>query len=710
MPILAGKSVLVNAPTASGKTEAVLAPVIERYLMGREKTRNAIVDRELLLLRNDAASGAKNLERRRAGMIRELPDFDAIRAQFLTPKQPKKSSSDTNAEKLGPAILVIAPTKALCNDLYRRLMNPVKATGLTLAVRTGDTPSFHRENPPTILITTPESFDSLLSRQPQSFLALQTVVVDEIHLLSASGRGDQLQCLLERIRRMNHEHIAFCASSATVPEVERIAREFLGDNAVILSVADGSRSIEHEVYSFTTESDAAKIIENLLLESPVRKMIVFANARALVENLVLELRQKPKLASMVFAHHGSLSKDERLRTEKQFLEARHAVCVATSTLELGIDIGDVDRIVLVGPPADVSSLVQRIGRGNRKEKVAHVVCLATSEFDAKRFHHLVVCAQKDQFFPDPVRFRPTAIVQQAFSICLQNPNHWIAKNALYERLSDAAKRMYTADDCEHVLNEMVTHGYFRRVDRGKYVPEAKTQFLFERGYMHSMILDRGETDVIDVMTGRNLGSVMLKTKSRQAIEGGARPALTLGGKMHEVSYMRDKKLYVEPSKQGEQSKFNSQEPPRYSLKLAQSFAQFMLIPQDCLPFVPENNGYRVDHYLGTIGACFICDFLMHHGCQITNRSNSPFFVTVNTMPVIKKMPGAEQLRHFFEGFVINNMIRLAQMLQPGPWLGVVTEALVQRWITSSLDLDAYANRLADLPISLMPGEVSYDDI
>ena len=101
---------------------------------------------------------------------------------------------------------------------------------------------------------------------------------------------------------------------------------------------------------------------------------------------------------------------------------------------------------------------------------------------------------------------------------------------------------------------------------------------------------------------------------------------------------------------------------------------------------------------------------MHHGCQITNRSNSPFFVTVNTMPVIKKMPGAEQLRHFFEGFVMNNMIRLAQMLQPGPWLGVVTEALVQRWITSSLDLDAYANRLADLPISLMPGEVSYDDI
>lgn len=707
LPILAGKSVLVNAPTASGKTEAILAPVIERYLNERERVRNQILDREILKLRSQVDL-AKPLERRRAGQVRQLPDFDAIRAQLLAPKVPVPcADSEDRTNRVGPAILVVAPTKALCNDLYRRLLNPVQATGLSIAVRTGDAPSFHQDNPPTLLITTPESLDSLLSRQPQSFLSLQTVMIDEIHLMSSSGRGDQLQCLLTRIRRINKFPIAFCASSATVPEIERIARDFLGEGAITLTVTEGTRVIEQEVYHFENETEAATIIEDLLLQSPVRKMIVFANARALVENLVLALRQRAKLASMVFAHHGSLSKEERLRTEKKFLEAKHAVCVATSTLELGIDIGDVDRIVLVGPPADVSSLVQRIGRGNRKEKVAHVVCLAVSEFDAKRFHHLVLCAQKDEFFPDPVRFRPTTIVQQAFSICLQNPNRWIAKNALYERLSEAARVMYTAEDCEHVLDAMVKNGYLRRVDHGKYVPETKTQFLFDRGYMHSMILDRGETDVIDVMTGRNLGSVMLKNKSRQAIAEGARPALTLGGKTHEVSYMRDKKLYVEPSKQGDMSRFNSQEPPRYSLKLAQSFARYLNIPQDCLPFVLNPKGYRVDHFLGTIGAHFICDFLTHHGCTVVNRSNTPFFVTVNTLPVIKKMPDAEQLRHFFEGFVINNVVRLAQALQPGPWLGVVNEELTQRWLVSSLDLTAYAERLANLPI-FVTNEVEYD--
>ncbi len=698
MPILSGKSVLVIAPTAAGKTEAVMAPVLERLLRDREKTRFAIADRE----RHTALSLLEQQTLPRPATGTYLP-----RRSNLAEIKPAKPQQLTY---IGPSILVVAPTKALCNDLLRRLAGPVAATGLSIAVRTGDAPNFNKEKPPVILITTPESLDSLLSRQPQSFLSLNTIVVDEIHLLSASGRGDQLQCLLARLRRMNQNHIACCASSATVPEVDRIAHDFLGDDAITLSISEGARDIAHEVYSIVSEEDAANIIETFLLESPTRKMIVFANARALVENLVLALKQRPKLASIVFAHHGSLSKEERLRTEKQFLEARHAVCVATSTLELGIDIGDVDRIVLVGPPADVSSLVQRIGRGNRKEKTAHVICLSTSAFDAKRFQHLVLCAKKDHYFPDPVAFRPTTIIQQALSICLQNPSHWVGKNALYERLSDSARRMYTLGDCEHILDALVEKGYLRRVERGKYVPESKTQFLFDRGYMHSMILDRGETEVIDVMTGRNLGSIMLRNTSKQAIEHGSRPALTLAGKTHAVSYMRDKKLFVEPSQRIDQAGFNSQEPPRYSLRLAQDFARYLNIPRDVLSIVPEEKGYRVDHYLGTVGACFISDFLTHNGCQIINRSHSPFFISINSMPLVKTMPDADQLKHFFEGYVLNNLSTIARLLQPGPWLGVVSEDLVQRWIVSSLDLDAYAKRLANLPIRLMPGEVNYDDI
>ncbi len=722
LPILAGKSVLVNAPTASGKTEAVLAPTVERYLQNRELRRYAITERpKIESLPLDRAP-----HRRRAGQ--KLPEMTQEQVQqMLFGEQRVKQIRVENQTMPGPAILVVVPTKALCNDLFRRLQRPIRAVGLTISVRTGDKPVFDRETPPEILITTPESLDSLLSRQTRSFTSLESIVIDEIHLLSASGRGDQLQCLLTRLRKLNKHPIACCASSATVPELDRIAKEFLGNDAITLSVATGTRNIVHEIYRVYSEYDAANLIEKEMNASPDRKMIVFANTRALVENLVITLKQKPRLSSIVFAHHGSLSKESREKTEKDFLESKHGVCVATSTLELGIDIGDVDLIVLVGPPSDVTSFAQRIGRGNRKQDTTHVVCLAGSDFDARRFEHLIQCAQNDRYFPDPVRIRPTTIVQQAFSLCLQKrtsssetndgTNGWIAKNALYERLSEATQAFYSVSDCEAILNAMVDKGYLRRVSNGKYVPDGKTDFLFDRGYMHSMIEDRGETAIIDATTGRNLGSIRLKQKSMLDIATGVHTSLTIGGKTHDATKFSDGKLYVQASNGSGEASFNCQDAPRYSLRLAQDFAHFMHIPVDCLPLVPSTTGgYRVDHYLGTIGACFMRDFLVHQGCRVSDgdragdAGNASFYLYINARPMLEMMPNEDQLKHFFRGYIMNNTDKLLRKLQPGPWVNMIPEEIMQRWMTSSINIDAYAKRLARLPIKLMPEGVNYDDM
>ncbi|MBQ8037917.1 MAG: DEAD/DEAH box helicase, partial [Proteobacteria bacterium] len=229
-PILKGESVLVQAPTASGKTEALMAPVLERFLKYRKHARKP------LPANAQAAKGHKDVG-------------------------------------TGPAILLVAPTKALCNDLYRRLQQPVSNIGLELALRTGDNPNYKVANPPHIVITTPESLDSLISRKPASFLYLESIIIDEIHLIHANGRGDQLQCLLARLRILNKGRpLQVCASSATVPETERIASDFLGPESRTISCPAGTRDIRATIEMIPSDPKAAlnvsaSIIKKLLLES-----------------------------------------------------------------------------------------------------------------------------------------------------------------------------------------------------------------------------------------------------------------------------------------------------------------------------------------------------------------------------------------------------------------------------------------------------------
>lgn len=731
--ILKGKSVVVNAPTAAGKTEAIMAPVIERYIRERRRaaeapTQTAVVEQAPQPSKSwfDAMGAAKSSQFYSGNRLGN----EALGAV----KRASKTLGHTDTG-VGPAIVLVAPTKALCNDLYRRLREPVEKSGLDIAVRTGDNPTFKLQKPPQVIVTTPESLDSLLARKPAVFKYLSALVIDEIHLLCGSGRGDQLQCLISRLRVLNGHAFQICASSATVPDIQQIARDFLGDSGLVIATESSARQIEATIRTIHSEpnlaiEDTAAIIESMLLESPVRKILAFCNSRTNVENIVHALRSKPRIAAMVFAHHGSLSKEERIRTEQQFLRAQNAACVATSTLELGIDIGDVDRIILLGPPPDVSSLIQRIGRGCRTMQTVYACCLADSPFNSNRFLHLVECARGECLFPDPVSLRPTALVQQALSICLQNPKRWIGKQALYERISPAAQRLYSLEDCEKILENMTSNGLMRKAERGRYVPDAKTEFLFERGYMHSMITERGETDVVDSMTGRTLGSVYLKKSNKDAIAMGGDVRLTLGGTAHSVSYMRDEKIFVKRSEEGSSMGFMALEPPRYSLGLAQSFARFMHVPGDavylrCVPqdydsyanFTPSSGDalrmdvphppeslcvdYHVNHFLGTIGACLLQFFFEAQGNAIKKGSFSPFFLRIVRPPSFKRFPDENNLSLLFESYIRAHAGRFARLLQPGPWLNLIPEEAVLRWLLHSIDVHAYARILSDKPVVIL---------
>lgn len=313
-PILTGGDVLVLSPTGSGKTEAVIAPLVEKYLpVARTST--------------------------------------------------------------GPVILYVTPTRALANDLIRRLERPLEALGLIPGIRHGERNDLHRAAKPDILITTPESLDVMLAARETALGDVRAVLLDEVHLTYNTQRGLQLGVLLRRLELFLERELQVAALSATVATDAQMW-SFLRPGRSVVTVRDEyTRPIDAQIRTVQTPGDLGLILERLSVNTKL-KTLVFAGSRRECDNLAAAIGARAGLAGRVFVHHSSLSRDLRLDVERRMQQSTSAVCVATSTLELGIDIGDVDLVVLYGPPFGWESFLQRIGRGNRRGDKSNVLCLA----------------------------------------------------------------------------------------------------------------------------------------------------------------------------------------------------------------------------------------------------------------------------------------------------------------------------------------------
>ncbi|NLK52995.1 MAG: DEAD/DEAH box helicase [Syntrophomonadaceae bacterium] len=329
--IYEGYDVLVCSATASGKTEAACAPLIERFI-------------------------------------------------------------DINAPW---TILYISPTRALVNDLYERLYTPLSKLNLSLIRRTGDHAT-KLNRIPHVLITTPESFDSIICRgrikgnmYGHVLARVQAVVLDEIHLLYGTSRGEQVRWLLKRLRRLKNQaaksgwsssnRMQIIGLSATVAQPEKVVQAFMPEG-LVLAIPGKREIIVADKAIHPVEIALPRYIKSL--EQP-EKILVFSNTRKRVDNLTVKLRKSLKQhGSKVLAHHGSLSKRVREEVEEDIKKSAKIVACATSTLEIGIDIGDIDLIVLDGPAPDVPALLQRIGRGNRKTDLTRVLLCADNAQDA----------------------------------------------------------------------------------------------------------------------------------------------------------------------------------------------------------------------------------------------------------------------------------------------------------------------------------------
>ena len=287
-------------------------------------------------------------------------------------------------------VVYVSPLKALATDISENLQRPLREIAecarklgfeppdLSVFVRSGDTPQSERvaavKNPPTFVITTPESFYLLLTAEKsrEMMRTAKTVIVDEIHAVARDKRGSHLALSLERLEHICHAPPTRIGLSATQRPLEVIARLLVGVNRPCQIVDIGhQRNLDIALHFPETEPEAvasheqtAEVLAHIAeLVKQHRTTLVFVNTRRMAERIAHQLGELLGEGE-VAAHHGSLSKDRRLRVETRLRAGDLKALVATASLELGIDIGPVELVCQLGSPRSIAVFLQRVGRSN----------------------------------------------------------------------------------------------------------------------------------------------------------------------------------------------------------------------------------------------------------------------------------------------------------------------------------------------------------
>ena len=313
--VQSGKDTLILAPTASGKTEAALIPIFSEILNKR------------------------------------LPPT---------------------------SVLYVSPLKALINDMHNRIEKWGNHFGLTATKWHGDVSKYQKDkftkNPTDFLSTTPESLEVILMNRTSGekqrvFENIRFILIDEIHYFADSDRGIQLNSIINRISKYT-PNASIIGLSATVGNPDLIAEWINPANPASIVRDTGGRKLQYKVLNLP-EFRLSEVLEKY----QDKKILIFANSRRTAELSYYQLKKKLDMKN-IFIHHGSINKETREDNEDKFKQVPNGFMVATNTLELGIDIGDIDIVVQLTSPNQVSSFSQRIGRSGRRSKVQRTILLS----------------------------------------------------------------------------------------------------------------------------------------------------------------------------------------------------------------------------------------------------------------------------------------------------------------------------------------------
>jgi ATP-dependent Lhr-like helicase len=504
--IIEGKNVLLISPTATGKTEAAFLPVLSILLQA--------------------------------------------------PKTP------------GIKVLYITPLRALNRDLLERLEWWCNNLDIKLAVRHGDTDTKERtrqsRSPPDILITTPETLQAILSGWVlrQHLQSLRWVIIDEVHELADSKRGSQLSLALERVRNLIGKDFQMIGLSATIGTPEKVAQFLVGNNRSVeivrVPVAKMVRlqvlfprpteedvRLAGQLYTHPEVAARLKIIRDYM--SKHKSVLLFTNTRSVSEILASRLKVW-NIDFPVSIHHGSLAKPSRIAAETGLKRGYLKGLIATSSLELGIDVGRIELVIQYMSPRQVTRLIQRVGRaGHRVGRVAKGVIIGMDSDDTLEALVIARRALIEELEPVVVPPQPyDALTHQIAGLLLKN------RRLAFQEILEVARNAYpykdlTLEDVEKVLKYM--HSRFPRLAWVSFEDQvvlkpSRTKALFEYYFDNlSMIPVEKQFLVVDNSTDTSIGVL---DEAFMAEYGKAGTKFIIRGSPWQIIHTTEDKVYVRP--------------------------------------------------------------------------------------------------------------------------------------------------------------------
>jgi ATP-dependent Lhr-like helicase len=502
--VLAGKNVLLISPTATGKTEAAFLPVLS--------------------------------------MLLQAPKTPGIKALYIT------------------------PLRALNRDMLERLQWWCNNLDIRLAVRHGDTETKERSrqsrSPPDILITTPETLQSILSGWilRQHLQSVKWVIIDEVHELSDSKRGSQLSLALERMRNLIGKDFQMVGLSATIGTPEKVAHFLVGtERPVEIIRTPVAKMVKLQIlFPKPTEDDARlagklfthpevaarlRVIRDYMTTS--KSVLLFTNTRSISEVLASRLKVWD-INFPVSIHHGSLAKPSRIAAETGLKSGELKGLIATSSLELGIDVGRIDLVIQYMSPRQVTRLIQRVGRaGHSYGHVAQGIIIGMDSDDTLEAMVIARRALKEELEPVEIPPKPyDALAHQVAGMLLKT------RRLEFGEILALCRNAYpyadlTMEDVEKVLKYM--HSRFPRLawvsfeDKVALKP-SRSKALFEYYFDNlSMIPVEKQFLVIDQATDTSIGVL---DEAFMAEYGKVGTKFIIRGSPWQIAHTTEDKVYV----------------------------------------------------------------------------------------------------------------------------------------------------------------------